>query len=332
MHYKERTPDLIFGDRSATPPQESGFSGPKLRGESPMVTDLTVLFCSVDDFCQTFEPQLQKSLLVSGERKRRRCRALSLSEVMTIIILFHISRFRDFKHFYLNLQFTHHNAFPSLVSYNRFVELMPSSLVALCAYLNSRKKDSSGIQFVDSTSIIVCKNKRIFNHKVFSGIAQRGKSSMGWFFGFKLHIVVSDTGELLAFKLTPGNTDDREPVTDLSEGLFGKLIGDKGYISKILFETLFANGLQLITPIRRNMKNKLMPYLDKLLLRKRSIIETINDQLKNISQIEHTRHRSIWNFMVNLIAGLIAYTHQAKKPGIRLNQTIFDEVGALVVL
>jgi hypothetical protein len=121
-------------------------------------------------------------------------------------------------------------------------------------------------------------------------------------------------------------------LTDLSEGLFGKLVGDKGYISKILFEMLFAKGLQLITPIRRNMKNKLMPYLDKLLLRKRSIVETINDQLKNISQIEHTRHRSIWNFMVNLIAGLIAYTHQAKKPGIRFGREQFGDEGVLVVL
>lgn len=297
-----------------------------------MFTDLTALFCNVDDFCQFFEPQLQASLLANGEIKRRRGGSLSLSEIMTIVILFHISRFRDFKHFYLNLQYTHHTAFPGLVSYNRFVELMPSALVALCAYLNSRKGACSGIQFVDSTSIIVCKNKRIFNHKVFDGLAQRGKNSMGWFFGFKLHIVVSDIGELLAFKLTPGNTDDRKPINALSEGLFGKLVGDKGYISKILFETLFAKGLQLVTPIRRNMKNKLMPHLDKLLLRKRSIVETINDQLKNISQIEHTRHRSIWNFMVNLIAGLIAYSHQEKKPRIRLGLYEFGHDGSLVVL
>jgi hypothetical protein len=281
-----------------------------------MFTDLTVLFCSVDDFCQTFEPQLQQVRLENGEIRRLRTGSLTLSEIMTIVILFHSSRFRDFKHFYLNLLNFHRPAFAGLVSYTRFVELMPSALVALCAYLNTRRGQCSGIQFIDSTSIIVCKNKRIFNHKVFHGLAQRGKNTMGWFFGFKLHIVVSDTGELLAFKLTPANTDDRVPVVDLAEGLAGKLFGDKGYISKTIFKTLFAKGLQLITPIRKNMKNKLMPYLDKLLLRKRSIIETINDQLKNISQIEHTRHRSIWNFMVNLVAGLIAYTHQEKKPSI----------------
>jgi hypothetical protein len=105
---------------------------------------------------------------------------------------------------------------------------------------------------------------------------------------------------LVAVKVTPGNIDDRAPVIEMSQNIFGKLFGDKGYISKNLGDTLFENGLQLITTVRSNMRNKLMPIIDKILLRKRSIIETINDQLKNISQIEHTRHRSVWNFMVNL--------------------------------
>lgn len=284
-----------------------------------MFTDVTALFCSVDDFCQSFVPQWNQTLLTDGTRKRLRPCSLSLSEIMTILILFHSSRFRDFKHFYLSLLLLNRSEFPGLLSYNRFVELMPSALVALCGYLNSRKGQCTGIQFVDSTAIVVCKNKRIFNHKVFEGIAKRGKNTMGWFFGFKLHIIVSDMGELLAFKLTPGNTNDREPLEEISEGILGKLFGDKGYISKVLFETLFAKGLQLITPLRANMKNKLMPWIDQLLLRKRSIVETINDQLKNISQIEHTRHRSVWNFMVNLVAGLVAYTHQEKKPSIRFD-------------
>src|SRR5688572_29202202 len=163
-----------------------------------MFTDLTALFCSVDDFCQIFEPQLQQARLKSGDIRRLCPGSLTLSEIMTSVILSHSSRFRDFKNFYLNLLNFHRPAFPDLVSYSRFVELMPSLLVALCAYLNSRRGQCSGIQFIDSTSIIVCKNKRIFNQKVFDGLAQRGKNTMGWFFGFKLHIVVSDTGELLA--------------------------------------------------------------------------------------------------------------------------------------
>jgi len=154
-------------------------------------------------------------------------------------------------------------------------------------------------------------------NRVFDGIARIGKTTMGWFFGFKLHLVINECGDLLAVQLTPGNIDDRQPVPDLTRELVGKLFGDKGYISAELFKQLWDRGLQLVTHIRSNMKNALMPLFDKIILRKRSLIETVNDQLKNISQIEHTRHRSRKNFMVNLIAGLIAYTHQPKKPSLR---------------
>ena len=128
-------------------------------------------------------------------------------------------------------------------------------------------------------------------------LLKRGKNSIGWFFGFKLHLIINDRGELLAFKLTPGNTDDRVPVPEMTRGIWGKLFGDKGYISQPLFDLLFGQNLQLITKIKKNMKNKLMSLTDKILLRKRAIIETVNDQLKNISQLEHTRHRSITGFM-----------------------------------
>jgi hypothetical protein len=178
----------------------------------------------------------------------------------------------------------------------------------------SRKGQATGIAFIEATPIAVCHNRRIDRHQVFKKIAKRGKTSMGWFYGFKLHRVVNNRGELLAFHLTPGNVDDRHPVPHLTRGLSGKLFGDKGYISKHLFQVLFEKGLKLITPLRKNMHNRLLPLFDKLLLRRRSLIETINDPLKNISQIEHSRHRSIANFMVNLLAGLIAYTHQPLKP------------------
>ena len=172
---------------------------------------------------------------------------------------------------------------------------------------------------MDSTALSVCDNHRIHNHKVFAQVAQRGKGSMGWFYGFKLHLVVNDCGELLACQITPGNVDDREPVPALSRRLFGKLIADRGYISKALFEQLLDTfGVQLITKLRKNMKNRLMPWMDKLLLRKRAIIESIIDQLKNVSQIEHTRHRSPVNCFVNILAGLIAYCHQPKKPALNL--------------
>jgi hypothetical protein len=141
---------------------------------------------------------------------------------------------------------------------------------------------------------------------------------MGWFYGFKLHLVVNDIGELLALRLTFANVDDRVPVAELAKGLFGKLFGDKGYISQKLFELLFEDGLQLITRTNKKMKQKLLPLFDKLMLRKRNIIETVNDQLQNISQIEHSRHRSLVNFFVNIIAALISYTFRDKLPSLNI--------------
>jgi hypothetical protein len=190
--------------------------------------------------------------------------------------------------------------------------------VPLCNYLHTRKGRCTGITFADSTPLAVCHNKRIARHKVFDGYATRGKCSMGWYFGFKLHLMVNDQGELLAFRVSPGEVDDRDPVERMAEELWGHLYGDRGYISKVLHDVLLAKGLKLITLIRRNMKPRLMRLWDRLMLRKRFLIETINDQLKNVSQIEHSRHRSLTGFMVNLVAGLIAYTFQPKKPSLGL--------------
>ena len=281
---------------------------------------LLELFMDVDDFWKIFFPIWKQRLLVSGNVQRMRQTQLSMSEIMTIIIHFHQSSYRNFKSYYIgHVQKYLQSEFPDMVSYNRFVELMPRALIPLLAYMRGRKGTCTGISFVDSTPLKACHNRRIKRHKVFAGLADRGKSSMGWFFGFKLHLVVNELGEILAFQLTPGNVDDRKPVPKMSEKLFGKLFGDRGYISKALFLELYNQGLMLITTLRKNMKNQLMCLEDKLLLRKRSIIETINDQLKNISQIEHSRHRSYPNFIVNLLAGLIAYTFQLKKPAINFS-------------
>ena len=281
---------------------------------------LLELFVSVDDFCQVFLPFWEQKLMQDGSKKRRRLGELSVSEIMTILIHFHQSHYRDFKSYYTEHVCEHlKNEFPKLVSYERFVILMPSVLGPLSAYLKSLYGRCHGISFIDSTALSVCDNHRIHNHRVFAQLAQRGKGSMGWFYGFKLHLVVNDCGELLACQITPGNVDDRKPVPALSRRLFGKLIADRGYISQALFEQLLDTfGVQLITKVRKNMKNRLMPLMDKLLLRKRAIIESIVDQLKNISQIEHTRHRSPTNCFVNIIAGLIAYCHQPKKPSLNL--------------
>ena len=281
---------------------------------------LLELFCDVDDFLVSFEPQW-KTYQVQAGRQRERAGQLCPSEVITILIHFHQSHYRTFKAYYTeHVQVHLTKEFPHLVRYARFVALIPGMLVPLLAYLQSRFGACSGMSFIDSTSLEVCDPKRISQHRVFAADASRGKTSMGWFFGFKLHLAVNDRGELLACCLTPGNVDDRTPVPELVKRLRGKLFADRGYISAPLPHLLFEQGLHLITRLRKNMKNHLMHLSDKLLLRKRAIIESIIDQLKNISQIEHSRHRSPVNFVVHLVAGLLAYSHQDKKPGLHLDE------------
>lgn len=281
--------------------------------------DILHLFCDIDDFCKEFEPTFNRKLISDKPKLRNRSSQMSLSEVMTIVVNFHSSGYRDFKTYYLEHVSRYlREEFPKLVSYNRFVELMRDSLVPLTFYLESRKAECSGISFVDSTPISICHNRRIHCNKVFEGIAKRGKTSVGWFYGFKLHIVINHLGELLGFRLTPGNVDDRKPVPQIVKRLWGKLFGDKGYISKPLAEKLFDQDIELITKVKKGMKEKLIPLFDKLLLRKRAVIESVIDQLKNISQIEHSRHRSVSNFLVNVVAGLIAYTFREKKPSLNI--------------
>jgi hypothetical protein len=284
---------------------------------------LIELFCDVDDFCQAFLPIWEKQMLSSGLIQRQRERSLSMSEVMTILIAFHQSYYRNFKAYYCEQVLRHWRPeFPRLVSYNRFVEFIGSALVPLAVYLRECcMGECSGLSFIDSTSLEVCHNARIHNHKVFAGLARRGFTSTGWFFGFKLHLVCNDHGELLAFHLSSGNLDDRKPVPRLLKHLFGKVYGDKGYLSQPLFEHLMRTfNIQLITKLKSNMKNRIMPIFDRLMIRKRAIIETIIDQLKNISQIEHSRHRSVPNFVVNVLCGLIAYCRRPSKPSLGLEK------------
>lgn len=282
---------------------------------------ITEIFCSIDDFCLVFDPALQKRQLSTGKMTRKRKFTMSTSEIVTITVLFHLSGIRTFKHFYIHyVQGQLREEFPNTVSYNRFVELMQSNILPLTLYMKTCcLGECTGISFVDSTPIRACGNKRITQNRVFKDIATIGKSTMGWFYGFKLHIIINDKGELLDFVITQANVDDRAPLKEdnFLKKIFGSLYGDKGYLSKELASLLFDQGLHLVTGVRNNMKNVMMTIRDKILLRKRSVIETINDQLKNIAQAEHSRHRSFGNFITNLVASLIAYSFQEKKPSIK---------------
>lgn len=283
--------------------------------------NITQIFCDLDDFCQDFSPQWQATQLSSDTKKRRvRAACLTLSEIMCLSVLFQNSGYRTFKHFYLQHAKTHlKTAFPSLPSYTRMVELMPRALLPLTVFMHQRCEKGRGIAFVDSTSLIVCKNSRINQHKMFKNEAHFGKSSTGWYYGFKLHLVVDDCGHILSFCITPANTDDRKPLPILLKDLVGKVFGDRGYISKAWATHFSQFGIELITTIKKTMKPRFLKKIDQVLLRKRSLIETINDQLKNVFQIEHTRHRSMVNAMLNVISGLVAYSYQSKKPSLDID-------------
>jgi Transposase DDE domain len=281
--------------------------------------DLVALFCDLDDFYQAFAPTWQQHLLPAPGRHRQRPCRLSASEVMTLVISFQDSDDRTFQHFYRKQVCRYGRAeFPHLISYQRLVESLPAVLVPLSAYLRTRLGATRGIAFIDSLPLPVCHHRRIDSHQVFDGRAPRGKNSRGWFYGFKLHFVINDEGDLLALRFTPGHGDDRTPVPGLAEGLWGKRFGDRGYISQELFERWQQTGVQLITKLKRNMRNKLMPLWDKLLLRKRALIESVGEQLKQVCPIGHTRHRSVHNAFVHAFAALVAYTWQERKPSLHL--------------
>lgn len=280
---------------------------------------LVEIFCDVDDFCRVFIPEWEKQCLTDGTRQRNRACRMSMSEIITIIIAFHTSNHRDFKNYYKGFISQFYRAhFPTLLSYTRFLEVMPKAIVPLSSYFCTLKGEATGIEFIDSTSIKVCHNLRIPRHKTFLGIAERGKGTMGWFYGFKLHLITNYKGEIVDAKLTTGNVHDTKPVMALSQKLSGKLYADKGYISKKLTQDLKSKGVDLITTVRRNMKAKVLSMWDRAMLSRRFIIETINDQLKNISQIEHSRHRSANGFMLNLLGGLVAYCLKDNKPSLNI--------------
>jgi hypothetical protein len=272
---------------------------------------LVSIFCEIDDFCKELEKNMSQSLL-TGPNKGTRGPAccLSISEIMTIQILFQMVGYRNFKTFYTGfLQVYWIQYFPTLPTYQRFVELTSRALFALTIFTQFNSGKKTGIYYIDGSCLPVCHLKRSKRNKVFKEIAQYGRTSVGWFFGLKVHLVINNLGELIAFKITKGSVSDSSVAGSLLSSLEGLAFGDKGYIGKKLFDELFKKGLQLITRKRKNMKEKLvLNDYEKQLLNQRNLIETVFDCLKHKYHVWHTRHRSIINAMTNLIAALAAYT------------------------
>ena len=283
---------------------------------------ITEIFCIIDEFDKNLDDELKKNQRLTnqngnGKRYRNRKGRLSEREVMTILICYHFGTYRNFKEYYQNcIRGCFHKEFPQAVSYNRFVELMPRVFCKMMLFMKLYAFGKcTGITFVDSTMIPVCHNVRRYFNKVFSGLAKNGKGTMGWCHGFKLHLLCNDSGEVITFCLTGANVDDRDSRVwnVFTKVLYGKVFADRGYIKQELFESLFSQGIQLVHGLKAKMKNKLMPMWDKIMLRKRYIIECINELLKNKANLVHSRHRLIHNFIMNLCSALTAYCFFDKK-------------------
>ena len=265
----------------------------------------------VEDFCQAFYPHWDARLLrqeAQPAKKRGPPAGLADSEIMTILVLYHSSHFRHFKAFYEGVVLTLlRSAFPKAPCYARFIALTNHVWMPLTVFLLSRMGRRTGIYYIDSTPLAVCHNRRIGRHKVFADLAARGKSSIGWFFSFKLHLVFNHERQIVALKLTPGNVNDTTPVPDLTQDLIGKLFDDKGYVGKELARRLLRRGLALMTRVRRNMKRLPVSFLDKALLNGRNIVETIIGHIKEFSSLRLPKHRSAFNAFTHVVAAVVAY-------------------------
>lgn len=271
---------------------------------------LISIFCEIDDFCKEFDQYAEHYFLTGLEKGKRgpKC-CLAVSEIMTILVMFQMSKYRDFKSFYKGLLcMVYKPYFPHVPSYERFVNLMKKAIFPLTLFTQIKSGKRTGIYYIDSSCLPVCHLMRSKRHKVFDDTAHYGRTSVGWFFGLKLHIVVNNLGELMAFKITRGHRHDGKEAPSLLKTLKGLAFGDKGYLGKKIFEELFSSGLKLITRKRKNMKESpALSAYERQLLDQRGIIETVIGHLKHGYQVWHTRHRSVINAMTHLISTLAAY-------------------------
>lgn len=276
---------------------------------------LIQIFIEVDDFCKGYEEWLGKN---PNKAIGKWTSKLSRSEAMSILVFYQVSGYKNFAYYYNKMVEPNLSGhFPELVQYKSFLSLIPSCLDQLYMYAlwQSRRTERTGIYYVDSKKLPVCHNRRIHSHKVFAGVAARGKSSTGWFrgggrFGLKLHLVINNLGQVVSFLFTPANVGDnnQKVLHCLLDGLKGACYGDKGYLSK-LFEEFYRAGLKLVTKIRKNMKNALMPLHEKYRLMKRAMIESVNDILMTVCDLDHTRHRSPVNALAHMTCAIIAYNY-----------------------
>ena len=286
-------------------------------------TKLIKIFCDCDDFIKAIPLVTNLSCagqIGNGKREPTRVPSISISEIMCILILYHHSGMKCFQYYYKEMVLKQMlSYFPDAPSYSRFVELIPRAALPMFLFVNLfRVGEATGYYFADSKKLPVCDNLRIKSNRVFKGIAGRSKSSTGWFYGLKLFLVINQYGQVMNCWVTSANIADNN--LDMMKRIFkflkGMVFADKGFISQKAFEFFYQEGLKIVTTIRSNMKNKLMPMLEKVLRKKRGVIESVNDLLMTLCDIDHTRHRNPINALTHTLSGVAAYTYLDKLPSI----------------
>jgi Transposase DDE domain len=296
-----------------------------LKETPPMLfsdTKLIEIFCDIDDFVIACE-KLAATTKVIGQPSLHAVNkpSITYSEMLCIEIVYHLSGYKCFQYYYEDAveKGALKDYFPNAPSYSRFIQLKPRIITLIVLYLQCCRLGSlCGLYYADSTSLSVCNNRRIHSHKVFKSQASRAKTSTGWFYGFKLFLVVNAFGEIVKVSFTTANVADNnlQQMLKIFNKLQGLVFADKGFINQNATQELLQKGLHLITGIRANMKNKLMLLSHKMLLKKRGMIESVNDILKTVCDLEHTRHRSPINALINVFAALCAYTFLQRLPSI----------------
>ena len=286
--------------------------------------DFTYTFCIIDDFFQKFEATYWDFLKHSNKRLRMRSSQLKVSEVVFIAIWYKCSHFNNFKAFFLSLRQNFRHLFRYLPCYQRIVYLINSHQLALHALHFALMKDChSSHLWIDSTTLPVCKNQRIGRHKSIKAIATRGKSSMGWFFGCKLHLIMNQSGDVVSTALSNGHTADIKMVEQLVKGLKAKLYADRGYISQNLRQSIKEQGVDLITYHRKNMQAVNLSKADTYNLRQRNQIETLFSLLKGKYNLVTSKARSIEGYLAGIYASLCAYQiYHENKPTIQIHEAL----------
>ena len=279
---------------------------------------LTNIYCHIDDYYILNKKEIIQAIKKHSKIVRYRESRLSIPEIISILIYFHKHRTKDFRNFYNGFVLKYlKEYFPNLLSYTRFMQIKNKVIAPLVKVLGANNSKKTGIYFIDSSPLKVCHIKRAKRHKTFDEVASYGKSSMGFYKGFKIHLIINEIGEIINYRITKSNVDDRKVAYDLARNISGKLYADKGYISRDLVKKLAYNDLELIHNVRSNMNDIYIADIDKLMLKKRFIIETVFGKIKQSTDIENSRHRSLNGFIITVLTSLISYNFEIRKPSVK---------------